>query len=107
MRRRFLLLVALAGVIWLYLRRGGRRPQSVVQIPPSTDPAEELRRKLEETKERTDEPVSHLATPEPEGAAEPLDASAPAGTEDLDAKRREVHDRARSAADEMRRSTTD
>ena len=105
MRRRFFWLVALAGVIWLYLRRGGRRPQPVVQIPPSTDPAEELRRKLEETKERADEPISHLATPEP--AAEPLESSAPAVTEDLDAKRREVHERARSAADEMRGSTSD
>jgi len=105
MRRRFLWLVALAGVVWLYLRRGARRPQPVVQIPPSTDPAEDLRRKLEETKERADEPVSHLATPEP--AAEPLEPSAPAGTDDLDAKRRDVHERARAAADEMRRSSTD
>jgi len=105
MRRRFLWLVALAGVVWLYLQRGARRPQPVVQIPPSTDPADELRRKLEETKERDEEQVSHLATPEP--AAEPLEPPAPPVAEELEAKRREVHERARSAADEMRRSSTD
>ena len=88
MRRRLLFLLALAGLAWLWLRRGGRRPESVIDVPPAGDPAGELRRKLEETKERAEE------------------ASATAG-EEVDARRREVHDRARSAADEMRRSTSD
>src|SRR5207237_2566825 len=108
MRRRFVWLVALAGLVWLYLRRGVRRPQPVVEIPPAADPAEELRRKLEETKERegaappTTEPTADAA---PE--TEPLEPSAPVVSEELDARRREVHERARSAADEMRRSSTD
>jgi hypothetical protein len=102
MKRRFLWLVAVAGFVWLYLRRGVRRPQPVVQIPPAPDPAEELRRKLEQAKERDESPAAHLAEPEPE--AEP---PGPAVSEELDAKRREVHERARSAADEMRRSSSD
>jgi len=78
-KRRLFWLVALAGVIWLYLRRGGRRPEPVHGVPPAADPAEELRRKLEETKER--EPgASHLSTPEPPHAdpPEPIEPSAPA-----------------------------
>jgi hypothetical protein len=114
MKRRLVWLVALAGLVWLYVRRGVRRPQPVVQIPPAADPAEELRRKLEETKERGEDAASHLAEPEPEGEpgeqsdpAELLEPPAPVVLEELDAKRREVHERARSASDEMRRSSTD
>jgi hypothetical protein len=106
MKRRFLWLVAVSGFVWLYLRRGVRRPQPVVQIPPAPDPAEELRRKLEQTKERHEGPAAHLAEPEPEPGAE-AEPPGPGGSEELDAKRREVHDRARSAADEMRRSSSD
>ena len=104
MRRRFVWLVALAGLVWLYLRRGVRRPQPVVEIPPAADPAEELRRKLEETKER-EGAAPQTAVPATE--TEPLEPSAPVVSEELDARRREVHERARSAADEMRRSSTD
>jgi hypothetical protein len=111
MRRRFVWLLALAGFVWLYLRRGVRRPQGVVQIPRAADPAEELRRKLEETKERDDGPrddgpAAHLSAPEPRPEVQP-EPPAPAVSEELDAKRREVHERARSAADEMRRSSSD
>ena len=76
------------------------------------DPAEELRRKLDETKGRgegseTDaapEPANADAPPEPpRGDAPPI----PTSVEELDAKRREVHDRARAAADEMHRTSTD
>jgi len=111
MRRRLLWLIALAGLCWLWLRRGARRPQPVVDIPLARDPAEELRRKLDETKEQvetvgwsgaTDDPAASLAT----GSSDP-DAAAPADTDDLDAKRREMHDRARSAADEMRGTSSD
>jgi len=116
-KRRLFWLVALAGVIWLYLRRGGRRPEPVHGVPPAADPAEELRRKLEETKER--EPgASHLSTPEPPHAdpPEPIEPSAPAElgqpsapvvSEELDARRREVHERARSAADEIRGTSSE
>jgi hypothetical protein len=107
MRRRLVWLIALAGFVWLYLRRGVRRPQPVVQIPPADDPAEELRRKLEETKERDEGPAAHLAAPEPETVPEPPEPSAPVVSQEPDAKRREVHERARSAADEMRRSSSD
>jgi hypothetical protein len=108
-KRRLFWLVALAGVILLYLRRGGRRPEPVQSVPPAgaqpADPAEELRRKLEETKER-ETGVSHLSEPEPPHA-DPADPSAPAVSEELDARRREVHERARSAADEMRGTSSD
>jgi len=131
MKRRLLWLVALAGVVWLYLRRGARRPQPVEQVPPgggAADPAEELRRKLDETKEREEAPVSYPTEPEPEPAeivgveppshlsepepphaepAEPVEPSAPIVSEELEARRREVHERARSAADEMRRTSSE
>ena len=106
MKRRLFWLVALAGVIWLYLRRGGRRPEPVHSVPPAAgDPAEELRRKLEQTKEREAD-VSYLAEPEPPHA-DPAEPSAPVVSEELDARRREVHERARSAADEIRGTSTD
>jgi hypothetical protein len=102
MRRRFFLLLALAGMVWLYLRRGARRPQTVDQVPPPADPAGVLRRKLDETRERDeDTPASHVAEPEP---AEPW---APVVSEELDARRREIHERARSATEEMGGSSSD
>jgi hypothetical protein len=115
MRRRLLWLVAVAGLAWLYLRRGARRPQPVDSVPAPADPAGELRRKLDATKERVeDDAASHLATPEPAPVepphadpAEPVEPSAPAVSEDLDARRREVHERARAAADEMRGTSSD
>ena|SRR5437764_1659826 len=111
MRRRFFWLVALAGVVWLYLRRGARRPEAVDRIPPpsAADPADELRRKLDATKERGETPVSHLAEPEPPHAelAEPVEPSSPLVSEELEARRREVHEQARSAADEMRGTSSD
>ena len=102
MRRRLFWLAALAGIVWFYLRRGARRPEPV-RIPTAPDPAEDLRRKLEQTKERGD----GAGASEPESQAEAPEPPAPADSEELDAKRREVHDRARSAADEMRRSSSD
>jgi len=119
-KRHLFWLVALAGVIWLYLRRGGRRPEPVHRVPAAADPAEELRRKLEHSKDR--EPAaSHLASAEPEpdpaavlgveppqaDPAETVEPSAPVVSEELDARRREVHERARSAADEIRGTSPD
>ena len=130
MKRRLFWLLALAGVVWLYLKRGGRRPEPVTHVPGSSaDPADELRRKLDETKDRDAAPVSHLsepephvsypAEPEPDPAAvlgveqpdgeprEPVEPSAPVVSEELDARRREIHERAQSAADEMRGTSSD
>jgi hypothetical protein len=107
MRRRVFWLLTLAALAWLWLRRGARRPEPVVDIrpgrdqseepvvPPGGDPADELRRKLDETKGRVDAAAQESASGSEQAA------------EELDAKRREVYDRAESAADEMRRSSAD
>jgi hypothetical protein len=96
MRRRLLWLLALAGLVWLYLRRGPGRPAPDVHVPPAADPAEELRRRLEATKGR-ERDVS-----EKEAAEQP--APAP---DEIEARRRAERERARSAAEEMRRSGSD
>jgi hypothetical protein len=114
-------MLAIGGAIWLWLRRGARRPEPVVEVPSTVDPAgtdatgdpaEELRRKLDETKGRSEGSETDAAPEPPSGdaPAEPLSGEAPpvpASVEELDAKRREVHDRARAAADEMHRTSTD
>jgi hypothetical protein len=82
-RSRIALLIGLAGLLALVRKRRPRR----FALPPAADPAAELRRKLDETREETP-----AADPEP----------APV---DLDARRREVHDAGRAAVDEMGRST--
>jgi hypothetical protein len=120
MKRRLVWLLALAGLAWLWLRHGARRPEPVVDIPAPApgeplagDPADELRRKLDETKERAEEPAADAPAAAPTPSAGPAAAPdadtppAPAEDEALDAKRRAVHDRAQSAADEMRRSSSD
>lgn len=115
MKRRLFWLLALAGAIWLYLRRGARQPQPVDRVPAASDPAEELRRKIDETKDRDgEEPGSHLATPESPDLEpphseppEPVEPPAPVVSEDLEARRREIHEQARSAADEMRGTSSD
>ena len=71
-----------AAVVLALFRR--RKPAP----PPAADPAEELKRKLAET--RADEPPAP-AEPEPPGQEEPP----------LDERRRAVHDRARAAMDDM------
>ena len=86
MRARLKWILGVLGVAWLiaYLRRR-HAPR---EIPP--DPrAEELRRTLEESRE-----AAAAGTP-PEPEAEP---EAP---EDVTARRRDVHERGRSALDEM------
>jgi hypothetical protein len=110
-KRRLFWLLALAGVAWLYLKRGGRRPEPVHHVPPASDPADELRRKLDETKDR-ETPLTHLAEPEPADVLgvtqpEPVEPSAPVVSEELDARRREIHERARAAADEMHDTSSD
>jgi len=61
------------------------------------DPAEELRARLAAA--RAVEPPESEAEPQPPPAQEP-------DPEDLDARRRSVHDQARSALDEMRGGET-
>lgn len=85
MRRFFAWLGCLLGALWIFrwFRRGS--PPA-----PAADPAEELRRKLEES--RSDEPAP----------AEPPAAEPEASATGLDERRRAVHDRGRAAIDAMR-----
>ena len=84
MWRRLLLLTGLAAFVAYVLRRG---PPTRRGATPDVDPADELRRKLDEARSKEPEPVEL--------------------TDDLDARRREVHDRARASAEEMRGSGSD
>lgn len=83
--RRLLIITGLAALAAYLLRR---RPGTQA-APADVDPAQALRRKLDETRSRD------------EAGAEPE------LSEDLDARRREVHERARASADEMRGSSSD
>jgi hypothetical protein len=83
MRRLLTWLACAAGTAWI-LRRLRRRPPE-----PAADPAEDLRRKLDEARAVEPEPV-----PEPEPEPEPASG--------LAERRRVVHVRARASIDEMR-----
>jgi hypothetical protein len=85
MFRRLLVLTGLVALVAYLLRR---RPVPAAAVEPDVDPAEELRRKLDETRARAEPEAAELG-------------------DDLDARRRDVHDRARASADEMRGSTTE
>ncbi len=89
MRRFFAWLGCLLGALWIFkwFRRGSP-PAPAADL--AADPAEELRRKLEES--RADEP-----TPTEPSVAEPEAPEA-----GLDERRRAVHDRGRAAIDAMR-----
>ncbi len=91
MWRRLLVLAVLAGLVAYVLRR---RSTPVVS-EPAVDPAEELRRKLDEAR----------ANAEPEPEAEP--EAETALSDDLAERRRQVHERARAARDEMRGPSPD
>ena len=84
MLKRLLLITGLAAVIGYFLQR---RLVPAVGAETGVDPAEELRRKLDEARGR-DEPEPELS-------------------DDLDARRREVHERARASTDEMRGSSSE
>ncbi len=98
MKRRFVWLMALVGLLWLF-RRALQRPEpvhiSAGDDLAGDDPAGELRRKLGETRSRAD------------GEVEDAVPASGATADEIDAKRRTLHDQARSAADDMRRSATD
>ena len=87
MWRRFLVLMGIAAIAAWFVRRGRDSAEHTV----GPDPSEELRRRLEEARRR-------------EGGAEVPSAEA-VEPPDLDARRRDVHDRARAAVDEMQGST--
>jgi hypothetical protein len=85
MWRRLLVLTGLVALAAYLLRR---RPVPAVAVGPDVDPAEELRRKLDETRARAEPEAAELS-------------------DDLDARRREVHERARASTDEMRGSSSE
>jgi hypothetical protein len=84
--RRLITWLGLSAGAFAFLRWRRRRHDE----PPAADPAEELKRKLAES--RSDEPEPSTA-PEPEPA--------PEEPPPLDQRRRAVHDRARQAIDDM------
>ena len=88
MWRRLLIVTGLAALAAYFLRR---RPAAAPVV--EVDPAEELRRKLDEVK----------ASEGAEDGAEADDTP----VADLDARRRDVHERARAAVDEMQGSSSD
>ncbi len=87
MRRGLAWLTGGLGVAGLLLYRRLRRAPAPEPAPAPH--AEELRRKLDETRAREDAPA-------PESAL----------TDDLETRRREVHERGRAAVDEMGGSTS-
>jgi hypothetical protein len=85
MFRRLLVLTGLVALAAYLLRR---RPVPAVAVESDVDPAEELRRKLDETRGRAEPEAAELS-------------------DDLDVRRREVHERARASTDEMRDSSSE
>jgi hypothetical protein len=89
--RRFVTWLGLAVGAFAFWRWHLHRRKSTT--PTAADPAEELKRKLAES--RAEEPVAPASPgPEPDRAAEEPQPS-------LDERRRAVHDRGRQAIDEM------
>jgi hypothetical protein len=85
--------MGIAGLL-AYLRRVRKRAPAIE--PPVDTRAQELRRKLDETRAEADEPMETTEPAEPE----------PAG-DDLDERRRQVHELGRAAAEQMRGSGDD
>jgi hypothetical protein len=74
------------------LRRRGHAVEGVAEEHPVEDPADELRRKLAETRE-------------PDSTAAPAESATSDAS--VDERRAEVHDEGRATLDEMRSSDTD
>jgi hypothetical protein len=88
-------LAALAGAIGLGALLHRRQRQRAAQHEPT--PAEELRAKLDQADERSD-----AGEREPQAVAVPASGrDEPSSTTDVEARRRDVHERARKAADEL------
>ncbi len=96
MRRLFGWLAGLVGIAALarHLARRERVNHAPAPPPAVRDPAEELRRKLSQT--RVDVPAQKA----PEAPAEPAEPEAP--RDSLEDRRARVHAKAREAMDEMR-----
>jgi hypothetical protein len=96
-RVRLAWLLGLAAAAAVALRALGRRRRPVADEPePAVDRrAEDLRRRLEESRELVDERASFEEREVPVDEADP----------DPEARRRRVHDEGRAAVDEMRGST--
>ena len=106
MRRKVALLVGAAvGTLGAVLVRRRAGPSRGVATPPDTDPrAEELRRKLAEAREQAaDEDEFEAAGMGSEALVEDEPRPDP-GAGGVDEERRRVHEEARAAAEEMRRS---
>lgn len=88
MRRLLTWVAGAAGGLAAY-RAVNRRKAAPEPVTAEVDPAQELRAKLAEAR----------AEPEPEPEAEAVDQ------DDPDARRRDVHEQARAAIDEMREQT--
>jgi hypothetical protein len=83
---------AAAAAVLVVARR--RRRRSEPEPFPAADPADELRRKLDESR------ALDAERDEFEAGETPVDQAEPAG-ETVESRRRKVHDDARAAADEM------
>ena len=104
--------------LWRFLRReheaAQRRPPEVTAEPEhAADPAADLRAKLDEARQATDDrdeydaaegqPLDEVETPRP---VEPVEAGAPVDAADprsLDERRRAIHEKAQQALGEMQR----
>jgi hypothetical protein len=87
-------LAGIAGIAWFRRRK-----------PQGPDPADELKAKLAEAREVADDRAEFEAGEKPvdevpDAAARPEDPAA-SGDGGLDARRRDVHDRARAAIDDL------
>lgn len=90
-------LLALLGGLALVRAWFARRPRALPAEAPEPDPrADELRRRLEESRALVEEREDF------ESGETPVDAADP-GEADPEARRRSVHERGRSTVDEMRR----
>jgi hypothetical protein len=84
-----------AGAVCEFLSRLRRRRRPA-------DPAEQLRHKLAESRERAPEPASTGVEPAPEPALETAEKEPEPGSTELENLRRDVHTRARALSEEMR-----
>jgi hypothetical protein len=96
--RRLALLLGALGLAGVLYRLAGRRAASP-PLAPARDPADELRRKLAESREVLEE------REEFESAETPVDRAEPAP--DVDERRRRVYEEARAAARRMQDSAAD
>jgi hypothetical protein len=96
--RRLLAWLAGGFAVWRLVARGRLRPAALPPAPAPDTRAEELRAKLAEAREIVDEREADEEREVTVDRAEPAPGLAP------ESRRREVHENARAAVDEMRRS---